>query len=116
MAVLDLIIGFVVSLLIGAFGIYVGASVIADIKDYEYAIITALVGSLVWWLVAAIVPFVGSILALIAWIYIVNARYPGGWGNAIGIGLIAYVTVWVVLYALSLFNVIATSALGVPGP
>lgn len=114
MAVLDLIIGFVVSLLIGAFGIYVGASVITDIQDYEYAIITALVGSLVWWLVAAIVPLVGSILALVAWIYIINVRYPGGWGNAIGIGLVAYVTTWVVLYALQMFDIITAGALGVP--
>ncbi|WP_158057368.1 hypothetical protein [Halorussus halophilus] len=122
MAVLDLIVGFVVSLLIGAFGIYVGASVIADIQDYEYAIITALVGSLVWWLVSGLVSFVlpfggviGSLLALVAWVYIVNARYPGGWANAVGIGLVAYLTTWVVLYALSIFGVIHTSALGVPG-
>ena len=121
MALLDLVIGFVVSLLVGAFGIYVGARVIADRDDYEYAILTALVGAIVWWLVAALfslIPLVGgligSVFALLAWIYVINARYPGGWGSAIGIALVAYLTVWVVLVVLATLDIVATSALGVP--
>jgi len=114
MAVIDLLIGFVASLLVGALGIYVGGRVITDIDDYSYAVITALVGAVVWWLVSAIVPFVGSLVALVAWIYIINARYPGGWGKAIGIGLVAYLTVWIVLVVLNSLNLIAADALGVP--
>ena len=116
------LIGFVVSLLIGAFGIYVGARVIADRDDFEYAILTAIVGAIVWWLVAglfSLIPIVGgligSVLGLIAWVYVINARYPGGWGSAIGIGLIAYLTVWIVLVVLSTVGLIAPDALGVPG-
>jgi hypothetical protein len=119
---LNFVIGFVVSLLIGAFGIYVGARVIADRDDYEYAILTALVGALVWWVVAgilSIIPIVGglvgSVLGLLAWVYVINARYPGGWGRAIAIGLIAYLTVWVVLVLLSSTGLLAPDALGVPG-
>ena len=118
MALLDLLIGFVVSLLIGAFGIYVGARVIADRDDYEYAILTALVGAVVWWLVAALVgwiPLLGPLLAFFAWLYVINARYPGGWGTAIGIALVAFVTVWVVLLVLNAVGFLAESALGVPG-
>ena len=121
MALLDLVIGFVVSLLIGAFGIYVGARFIADRDDYEYAILTALVGAIVWWLVAglfSLIPLVGgligSVLGLLAWVYVINARYPGGWGNAIGIALVAYVTVWVVLVALSTVGLVGLDAIGVP--
>jgi hypothetical protein len=47
MAPIGSVIGFVVSLLIGALGIYVGASVITGVKDYTYAIVTALIASLV---------------------------------------------------------------------
>jgi hypothetical protein len=119
---LNFVIGFVVSLLIGAFGIYVGARVIADRDDYEYAILTALVGALVWWLVAglfSLIPLVGgligSVLGLLAWVYVINARYPGGWGKAIGIALVAYLTVWVVLVVLGTVGVIAPDALGIPG-
>ncbi|WP_193570010.1 MULTISPECIES: hypothetical protein [Halorussus] len=119
---LNYLIGFVVSLLIGAFGIYVGARVIADRDDYEYAILTALVGAVVWWLVAgilSILPLVGgllgSVFGLLAWVYVINARYPGGWGSAFGIALVAYVTVWVVLVVLSVLDILAAGALGVPG-
>ncbi len=121
-ALLNFVIGFVVSLLVGAFGIYVGARVIADRNDYEYAILTALVGAFVWWLVAglfSLVPIVGglvgSVLGLLAWVYVINARYPGGWGSAIGIALVAYVTVWVVLVLLNTVDLLASGALGVPG-
>jgi hypothetical protein len=119
---LNYVIGFVVALLIGAFGIYVGARVIADRDDYEYAILTALVGAFVWWLVTGLfglIPFVGgfvgAVLGLIAWVYVVNARYPGGWGHAIGIGLVAWLSVWVVLVVLESLEIIEASALGVPG-
>jgi uncharacterized membrane protein YjjP (DUF1212 family) len=127
MALIDFVIGFVVSLLIGAFGIYVGARVIANRDDYEYAIITALIGAVVWWLITALfgvitwIPVLGdiasviaSLLALVAWIYVINARYPGGWGNAIGIGLVAYVTVWVVLVILNVLGIVSLGAVGVP--
>ena len=114
MALIDLVIGFVVSLLIGALGIYVGARVIANRDDYEYAIITALIGAVVWWVIATFIPIIGSILALIAWIYVINARYPGGWLNAIGIALVAFVTVWVVLLILSAIGILTPDALGVP--
>ena len=127
MALIDFVIGFVVSLLIGAFGIYVGARVIANRDDYEYAIITALIGALVWWIISALfslvtwIPILGtlasvlaSLIALFAWIYVINARYPGGWGKAIGIGLVAYVTVWVVLWLLDLLGILSLGAVGVP--
>jgi uncharacterized membrane protein len=127
MAIIDFIIGFVVSLLIGAFGIYVGARIIANRDDYEYAIITALIGALVWWLITVLfglitwIPILGSIasvlaslLALFAWVYVINARYPGGWGNAIGIGLVAYLTVWVVLVLLNSLGIVSLGAVGVP--
>ena len=47
MALLDSVIVFVVSLLVGALGIYVAARVITDYDDYTYAIVTALIASLV---------------------------------------------------------------------
>ncbi|UPV73442.1 hypothetical protein M0R89_12920 [Halorussus limi] len=118
---LNFVIGFVVSLLIGAFGIYVGARVIADRNDYEYAVLTALVGAFVWWLITGlfgIIPFagefIGAVLGLVAWVYVINARYPGGWGSAIGIGVVAWLAVWVVLVVLESLEIIASGALGVP--
>jgi uncharacterized membrane protein len=117
MALVESIIGFVVSLLIGAAGIYLGASLLTDVEDYTYAIVTALIASLVWFLVAAFlgwIPLLGALLALLAYIAVINYRYPGGWGEAIGIALIAWVATIVILYVLALLGITSFSAIGVP--
>lgn len=118
MALVESIIGFVVSLLIGAAGIYLGASILTDVEDYTYAIVTALIASLVWFLVAAFlgwIPLLGALLALLAYIAVINYRYPGGWVEAIGIALIAWVATVVILYVLALLGITSFSAIGIPG-
>lgn len=118
MALVDSIIVFIVSLLIGAIGIYVGAMVLTDVEDYTYAIVTALIGAIVWTIVAILlgwIPFLGPLLALIAYVGVINWRYPGGWLVAIGISLVAWIASLVVLYVLALIGVTTFGALGVPG-
>ncbi|MFC6732207.1 MULTISPECIES: hypothetical protein [unclassified Haladaptatus] len=114
MALIDSVILFVVSLLVGGFGIYVGARVITDVDDYGQAVITALIGAVVW-AVLSFLPLIGTLLALIAYIAVVNWRYPGGWVNAIAIALVAWVTATVVLFILGTLNIISLSAIGIPG-
>ena len=114
MAIIESAIAFVVGLLIGALGIYVGARVIVDYEDYTYAIVTALIATLVWILLGWI-PLLGPILALVAYIAIINWRYPGGWLQAIGIALIAWIASFVVLYVLAVVGITSFSAIGVPG-
>ncbi|WP_254536335.1 hypothetical protein [Halomarina litorea] len=108
------IVGFLVSLLVGALGIYIGASLIAKVEDYTYAIVTALIGSLVWWLLGW-VPFLGPILALVAYIWVINRRYPGGWGSAIGIALVAWLATLVVVFILAFVGLVPADVTGVPG-
>lgn len=118
MAVLDTLIAFVVSLLIGALGIYVGARLLTGVEDYGYAIVTALIGAAVWFVVAFFfgwIPFLGPLLALVAYVAVINYRYPEGWLDAAGIALIAWITVLVVLYVLALVNITTGDAIGVPG-
>ena len=118
MAVIDSIIVFVVNLLIGALGIYVGARVIADYDDYTYAIVTALVGALVWTIVGSTIgqiPFLGAVLTALAYLAIINWRYPGGWINALLITLVAWIAVLVVLYLLAVLGLTPSGAVGVPG-
>lgn len=118
MALIDSLIVFVVSLLVGALGIYLGASVVTDYEDYTYAIVTALLGAIIWGVVGFLVgwiPLLGPILVLIAYVGLINYRYPGGWGNAIVIALIAWVAVFVVLYVLALLGITGFEAVGVPG-
>jgi len=118
MALIDSLIVFVVSLLIGALGIYVGARVIAGRDDYRYAIVTALIGAIVWSVVAFFlgwIPLLGPLAALFAYVTVINFRYPGGYIDAIGIALVAWAASLAVLYVLALLNVAAFEALGVPG-
>lgn len=118
MALIDSLIVFIVSLLIGALGIYIGARIVADVDDYTYAIVTALIGAIVWVVVAFFfgwIPLLGPILALLAYIAVINTRYPGGWANAIVISLIAWVASLVVLYILGVMGITAFEAFGVPG-
>ena len=117
MALVDSVIVFAVSLLIGALGIYAGARVITDTDDYSYALITALIGALVWTLVAVLIgwiPLLGPLVALIAYVGVINYRYPGGWLNAIGIALIAWLASLLVVGLLAVFGVTTFDAAGVP--
>lgn len=118
MALIDTIIVFLVSLLIGAAAIYVGARIIVGESDFTYAIISALIASIVWSVVAFFfgwIPLLGPLLALIAYVGVINWRYPGGWIRAGGIALIAWVTSVVILYLLSMVGLIAPDAIGVVG-
>ncbi|MFC5972363.1 hypothetical protein ACFPYI_13565 [Halomarina salina] len=108
------IINFVVSLLIGGLGIYVGARVLSNVDDYSRALVTALIGAIAW-AVFSWVPLVGFLLAFVAYLAVVNWQYPGGWLRAAGIAFIAWLASLVVLWILTLLNILAFSALGVPG-
>ena len=116
--VLETAVVFVVSLLLGALGIYVGARVVVDAGEYSHALVTALIGAIVWAVAGFFVgwiPLLGPLLVLIAYIGVIHLRYPGGWTAAAMIGLLAWVTVLVVLYVLAALGVTGFEAAGVPG-
>lgn len=116
--VLGSIVAFVVALLVGGLAIYISANVVMDVQDYSHAVITAFVGAIAWGLTAWI-PLFGPILALIVWIGVINWRYPGGWVDAVIIGVVAWLAALALLFVLNAvlgpvlgFNV---GAFGVPG-
>jgi hypothetical protein len=118
MGIIDSLVGFVVSLLVGGFGIYVGGRVVVGEGDFEHAVVTALVGAVVWAVVGLFlgwIPLVGLLLTLGAYVAVVNWRYPGGWVAAAGIALVAWVASLLVLAVLSVLGVGSLSAFGVPG-
>lgn len=116
--VVSSIIVFVVSLLIGALGIYVAARGIAGVESYTYAIGTALLGAIVWAVVGFFfgwIPLLGPLLVFIAYLAVINSRYPGGWIRALLITVIAWGTVLIVMYILALVGIVGFEAAGVPG-
>lgn len=110
---------FLVSLLIGTAAIYLGAQLIIDRETgFIRAAVTALLGAAAYTLVGFFVgwiPLLGPLLMLIVWIGIINWQYPGGWGTAIGIGLIAWIVAILILFALTSLGIVTPEALGVPG-
>ncbi|MFB6119551.1 MAG: hypothetical protein ABEJ68_00360 [Halobacteriaceae archaeon] len=111
-------VAFVVSLLVGGLGIYVGGAVVTDTRDYEHAVWTAAIGALVWGVASFLfgwLPAVGPALTLLAWVWVVNRRYPGGWVNAAAIALLAWAASVGIIHLLARLGVEGLSATGVPG-
>lgn len=109
---------FVVSLLIGALGLHIGAALVVGVTDYAYAVVTALIGAIVWSIAGLFfgwIPFLGPVIVLLAYLAIIKWRYPGGWIEAAGITLVAWIAVLLVLYILALANITTFEAAGVPG-
>ena len=118
MALVDNVVVFVASLLIGGLGIHVGAGVVTGSKDYGHAVVTAGLGAIAWAVVNALVggvPLVGPVLVLLAYLLVIRFRYRAGWLEAGGIALVAWVAVLVVLYLLATVGVTTFDATGVPG-
>ncbi len=119
MALITSIIIFVVSIIIGSIGIYAGVRLVADdMISFNSAVVTALLGVIVYTLLGffEFIPIIGPLLLLIIWIGVINFRYPGGWGTAIGIGFVAWIVSFVIMYLIiTFFGIGSLSALGVPG-
>lgn len=115
------VIVFVVSLFIGAFGVYIGGLVIADSDDFGEALLVALVGALSWSVIASVlgsIPLVGQIIApivaLAAYIAIVKWRYSVSWVRAGGIAILAWIIALGVLTVISNFGLANLDTVGVP--
>lgn len=107
-------VSFVVALLIGGLAIYVAARLLTGTDDYTHAVVTAFLGAVVWALTSWI-PLIGLLVALIAWIWVINWRYKGGWPRAAAIGFAAWLAALVVLYLLDIALELDVGAFGIPG-
>jgi len=112
------LIVLIVNLIIGTIAIYAGARLIIDADTaISRAAVTALLGALAWALVSfffGFIPILGPLLTLVAWVGIINWQYPGGWGTAAGIGLIAWLVAVAALFVLGSLGIVGFEALGVP--
>ena len=105
---------FAISLLVGGGALHVGTHVVSDGQDFAHAVLTALLGAIVWALLEP-VPLLGELLAIVAWIGVVRWRYQLGWLHSVGVAVVAWTAAVVVLAALELLGIGPVSALGVPG-
>lgn len=117
MAPVDGLVVGIVSLLVGALAIHIAASMLlSGNQSYLNAVIAAAVGALVYSILGFLggIPLLGPILLLLLWVGVINWRYPGGWLQAIIIGVGAWGSAIVILWILSSIGVVNISAIGVP--
>lgn len=113
----DRVILFVGSLIIGAFGVHVGALVVTRTDDFGKALITALVGAVVWSLASYFfmgVPYLGPALTLAAYLLVVKWQYSTTWPKSGGIALLAWIVGLGVLSVLSILGLGSLDAVGIP--
>ena len=108
------LLGFVLGLLVGGLALFVSSRFLADVNGYDHAVLTALLGALVWALLSPI-PLLGPVIALAGWVGILKWRYPVGWLRAAGVGAAAWAVAVVFVSALGIVGIDAVSAVGIPG-
>lgn len=113
MSLLGSAVAFVVALVIGGLAIFISASIVTGVRDYTYALVTAILGAIAWALLAW-VPLLGPILALLAWVWVIKWRYPGGWVVAIVTGFVAWIAAILILMGLEAGFDIDVGAFGIP--
>ncbi|MFP8958025.1 hypothetical protein ACLI4Y_14980 [Natrialbaceae archaeon A-CW3] len=112
--VVGTIVSFVVALLIGGLAIYISGRIVTGVEDYSHAVITALIGAIAW-AIGSLIPLIGVLVALIAWIWVINWRYPGGWKDAAIMGVVAWVAALIIIGLLNAVLGLGIDAFGVPG-
>ncbi|ELZ56840.1 MULTISPECIES: hypothetical protein [Halorubrum] len=112
--VLGAIVSFVVALLVGGLGIYISGRIVADVDDYSHAVVTALLGAVAW-AIGSLIPVIGSLVALVAWVWVIKWRYPGGWKDAAIMGVVAWAAALAVIFVLNGVLGLGITAFGVPG-
>lgn len=116
MTVAGSLTAFLASWIVGSIGIYIGASLITDGTSLFSAAASALLGAAAWGLVTYFVGTtgLGAVLALFAWILIIDWRHRGGLINATLIGVASWLSALLILYILATFGVTTPDALGIP--
>ena len=116
------VVTFIASLIVGTVATYVATSTLLDESGIVHSFVTALIASLVWVGITyvtsgtsfALVPFVGPILALVAYVVVIDLRYPGTLVRATGISVLTWGIDFVILYVLALLGVSSFALVGIP--
>ncbi|MBZ6495287.1 hypothetical protein [Natrinema longum] len=108
------LVAFLVALLVGGLAIFISAKLVVGVDDYSHAVVTGLLGAVAWALTSWI-PLLGPIIALIAWVWVIKWRYPGDWGTAAVIGIVAWLAALGILFVLNSVLGLGVGAFGVPG-
>ncbi len=113
-AIIGSLISFLIALLVGGLAIYISASAVVGVKNYSHAVVTALLGA-IGWFIGSLIPVIGSVVALVVYLGVINWRYPGGWVKAAIIAIAAWLSALVILFLVNAVFGLGVGAFGVPG-
>ncbi|MGM5482724.1 MAG: hypothetical protein ACQESF_04645 [Nanobdellota archaeon] len=100
MALLETLIGFLISLVISGIIIYLATKLFGETKGFGTAIMAALIGAIIFSIAAYFlsVGWIASVIGGIAWLIALSSLYNMGWLKA----LIVAVVIWVFSALVSL--------------
>jgi hypothetical protein len=120
----DAVVGFVASMIIGTVATYLATGILLGEGSIGHSFVTALIASAVWigatYFISGYVAFsgwalaLGPLLGLIAYIVVIDLRYPGSIVTATGVSVLTWVIDFALLYALAVLGFQAFEIVGVP--
>jgi hypothetical protein len=91
-ALMASLVGFIITLLVEGFVIYVAGRIVVGAKaTFGGAFKIALLGTVIGFILGIVLPVIGTILALIVWLYLIKSTFDTGWLAALAIGIMAVV-------------------------
>lgn len=118
------VIIFVVSMLAGGLGNYVGIRALSDNDvTYVHAVISSVISAAVWaglsYLLnvsgeASVLVFGGALASLLVWIVVLYFRYSGGIVTAVPAAVLAWLIAVVALYVVAVLTGLPFQAIGIP--
>lgn len=105
------VLTLLLSLGVGTAAIYLAASFVLGVEDVEHAFWTALLGAGAWILASLVfgwIPLLGTLFALLCWVFVVQWRYRCDLREAALLGAVAFAVSFVVTLLLPV------GAMGVP--
>ena len=117
MALIDSVVVFAIGLLIGGLGIHFSAKLLGVGSSLKNAIVTALLGAIAWSLAGYFltgIPLIGPFATYLAWLFVINMRYPGGWIDAAAVALFSWLMTAAILYVMATLGIGTFDAIGIP--
>jgi hypothetical protein len=114
---------FVVSVLAGGVGNYLGIRLVSDQHPtYVHAVVSSVLSAAVWAAVSyaltvtdpGVTPASGTLVALVVWIVVLYVRYDGGIVTAIPAGVASWAIAVVTLYVVAVLTRVPFEAIGIP--
>ena len=109
-ALLAVFVAFVIVLLVVGLMLYIAGRIVVGGKaTFGGAVAIAFLGTLIGFVLSVLLPVIGWVIALLAWLYLIKSFFKTGWLKALLIGIVAIVVTVVVgvivgiLFGITLF-------------